>query len=138
MQRYCFFLNCASFSKEKCNFYAFCCVYCAEWVSCARDFHERVPSSASLSHLRSFPEIVSWVIGFVHFPRIVSAAFWGCLPLVMFPVWLISGPFRPLSRHLMPVSMSLPPDAIGHKKQRHPCHRVFFLRLFQVDCIHRF
>ena len=40
----------------------------------------------------------------------------GCLPSVMFPVWLISGPFRPLSRHLMPVSMSIPPDAIGHKK----------------------
>lgn len=47
----------------------------------------------------------------------------GCLPSVIFPVWLISGPFRPLSRHLMPVSMSIPPDAIGHKKRRHLCHR---------------
>ena len=47
----------------------------------------------------------------------------GCLPSVMFLVWLISGHFRPLSRHLMPVSMSLPPDAIGHKKRRHLCRR---------------
>ena len=50
----------------------------------------------------------------------------GCLPSVMFPVWLISGPFRPLSRHLMPVSMSIPPDAIGHKKRRHLCRRWYF------------
>ena len=50
----------------------------------------------------------------------------GCLPSVMFPLWLISGPFRPLSRHLMPVSMSIPPDAIGHKKRRHLCRRWYF------------
>ena len=37
----------------------------------------------------------------------------GCLPSVMFPLWLISGPFRPLSRHLMPVSMSLPPRVLS-------------------------
>ena len=45
--------------------------------------------------------------------ELYSPLFCGCLPSVMFPVWLISGPFRPLSRHLMPVSMSLPPRVLS-------------------------
>ena len=57
------------------------------------------PSLLPSSHLRPFPEIVSWGVGFVHFRAILSPAFWGsrCRRVTASPALPRFSPLTPLA-----------------------------------------